>query len=105
MRDQAYRRWQLERKKKKVSKHWTNRWYVFVDDEDRSPEMFSYEDKCLLKEGFTKDPKQIGASAQTPKRCSCYMCGNPRKHFGEITRQEQKAPIVRWDDWDLEEAA
>jgi hypothetical protein len=24
------------------------------------------------------------------KDCSCYMCGNPRKHFNETTVQEQK---------------
>ena len=105
MRDRAYRRWQLERKKKKVSRHWNNWWYVFVDDENKSPETISYGDRLLHKNGFTKDPKRIGSAAHTPKPCSCYMCGNPRKHFGEITRQEQKAPIVRWDDWDLEKAA
>jgi hypothetical protein len=25
--------------------------------------------------------------------CSCPMCGNPRKHFGEQTRQERKITI------------
>lgn len=25
----------------------------------------------------------------TPKRCSCPACGNPRKHFGEKTREEK----------------
>lgn len=25
------------------------------------------------------------------KLCSCYMCGNPRRHNGEITMQERKA--------------
>jgi len=28
--------------------------------------------------------------AETPKSCSCYMCGNPRKWFQERTIQEQK---------------
>jgi hypothetical protein len=23
-------------------------------------------------------------------RCSCHMCGNPRKHFNDITIQEKK---------------
>lgn len=27
---------------------------------------------------------------RTPCMCSCYMCGNPRKHFGELTIQERK---------------
>ena len=26
--------------------------------------------------------------ANTPCRCSCNMCGNPRKYFGKITKQE-----------------
>ena len=25
--------------------------------------------------------------------CSCWMCGNPRKYFGEVTRQEKMAEI------------
>lgn len=28
--------------------------------------------------------------AETPKPCSCYMCGNPRKWFKKQTMQEQK---------------
>ena len=24
----------------------------------------------------------------TPATCSCYMCGNPRKHWKRVTRQE-----------------
>ncbi len=31
-------------------------------------------------------------SLRTP--CSCYMCGNPRKHWGKETIQEQKAPKI-----------
>lgn len=26
--------------------------------------------------------------------CSCYACGNPRKHFNEKTLQEQRAEIA-----------
>jgi len=29
----------------------------------------------------------------TPKPCSCEMCGNPRKHHNEITNQETKAKV------------
>jgi len=29
----------------------------------------------------------------TPKPCSCFMCGNPRRYYGEKTIQEQKAEI------------
>lgn len=31
-----------------------------------------------------------GKVVDTPKVCSCYMCGNPRKYFKEKTRQEKK---------------
>lgn len=29
--------------------------------------------------------------AKNRKRCSCYMCGNPRKHFKDITIQEKQS--------------
>lgn len=34
-------------------------------------------------------PKQIGRSAHTATNCSCWMCGNPRKYFGELSLQEK----------------
>lgn len=27
-------------------------------------------------------PASVGRTANTPTPCSCHMCGNPRKHFG-----------------------
>lgn len=27
---------------------------------------------------------------KTPTFCSCWMCGNPRKYFGELTVQERR---------------
>ena len=30
---------------------------------------------------------------QTPKSCSCPMCGNPRRYFGERTIQERRIGI------------
>ena len=27
------------------------------------------------------------------ERCSCYMCGNPRRFYGEVTYQEKKAAL------------
>lgn len=32
----------------------------------------------------------IGKVACTKALCSCYMCGNPRKYFSELTKQEKK---------------
>lgn len=26
-------------------------------------------------------------------QCSCPMCGNPRRHFGEVTRAERRAEL------------
>ena len=37
-----------------------------------------------------KQDVAIGKVACTPAMCSCYMCGNPRKHFSELTHQEKK---------------
>jgi hypothetical protein len=35
--------------------------------------------------------------AETRKPCSCYMCGNPRKHWKEKTMQEK-----RFDEYEIE---
>jgi len=44
----------------------------------------------------TDDPARIGRIARTPKPCSCYMCGNPRrsalgKDKDRLTIQERRA--------------
>ena len=31
------------------------------------------------------------AAANHLKVCSCWMCGNPRRHLGEVTLQERRA--------------
>ena len=33
--------------------------------------------------------KSIGKVAHSRAICSCWMCGNPRKHFGEVTIHEK----------------
>ena len=40
-----------------------------------------------------KRQKHIRKMAETRTPCSCYMCGNPRKMFKEVTFQEQKMNI------------
>lgn len=35
------------------------------------------------------DPVFLGIMVKTPCRCSCVSCGNPRRHYGEVTRQEK----------------
>ena len=37
------------------------------------------------------DKRFLGIHVTTPAQCSCWMCGNPRRHFGQITLQEQAA--------------
>lgn len=34
--------------------------------------------------------KTLGKLAKTPTPCSCWMCGNPRRHSGKPTLQEAK---------------
>jgi hypothetical protein len=35
--------------------------------------------------------RDAGIVAKTPKPCSCWMCGNPRRYSGEPTLQERKS--------------
>jgi hypothetical protein len=34
------------------------------------------------------DPVRLGRALATAAVCSCWMCGNPRKHFGDRGIQE-----------------
>jgi hypothetical protein len=34
---------------------------------------------------------QVGILAQTRAPCSCAVCGNPRRHFGELLMSERRA--------------
>lgn len=33
----------------------------------------------------------LGRFGRTPKPCSCWMCGNPRRHCGEPTLHERSS--------------
>ena len=37
--------------------------------------------------------RELGIAVDTPKQCSCFMCGHRRKHSGE-TMQERRASIL-----------
>lgn len=37
------------------------------------------------------DAKSLGKVVDTPCPCSCWMCGNPRRHFKKRTRRERAA--------------
>ena len=41
--------------------------------------------------------KMACSRANTGTPCSCYMCGNPRKHWDEKTRQEKKS-LLRYKE-------
>jgi hypothetical protein len=36
------------------------------------------------------DPKAMAKFKEQPKFCSCYMCGNPRKYFKDLTMAERR---------------
>ena len=37
--------------------------------------------------------RQVSMYSKTPKICSCFMCGNPRRFRGELTIQERRAML------------
>ena len=66
-RSRAQTRYNLEKKKKKCRNYW---WW--------SKDSESAEEQRM----------KVGKAAQTPKICSCWMCGNPRKHQNLISLKE-----------------
>ena len=75
MRGKAFRRHQVARAKARAHRTCKHNWYWYL--------------------GSTTG-REIGIMATTRKRCSCTGCGNPRRHFGEITRQEKRAKLGDW---------
>jgi hypothetical protein len=47
----------------------------------------------------SSSPATLGAVVQTPHGCSCYACGNPRKHFKMPTRQEDPDRWAKMSWW------
>ncbi len=39
---------------------------------------------------LAKDPVDLGITVTTAARCSCALCGNPRRIFLELTMQERR---------------
>ena len=76
----AFRRHKLQLKKEKVSR------YNVAGCTELT--VYGYECASTAEE---KIGKFIGKIATTPKRCSCHMCGNPRKHWGTVSMQEKRA--------------
>lgn len=47
---------------------------------------------------FEPDGQTLSRFANHPKSCSGPCCGNPRKHFNAVTRQEKRAATVK--EWE-----
>lgn len=47
-----------------------------------------------LRNGETIPKREIGILAKTPHNCSCWMCGNQRKHFGSPLREERQLQMA-----------
>ena len=78
MRNRAERRWRRDIKawrriKEDRRQHGADRWCSCFGDPD--PHVWG---------------RTFSRFADTPKLCSCYMCGNPRR-FGFLTLDEQRA--------------
>jgi hypothetical protein len=69
-RNRQYRRHQRDRKKRVAQKMLLNNW--------------GWGDSDITV-------AVIGKMATTPKMCSSYCCGNPRKWFNEATVQQRRA--------------
>lgn len=68
MRTRAFRRQQLQRIRNKVASYYG---------------------------GYARhDPRQLGRLATTRTPCSCWMCGNARRHRGELSLQERRVEAV-----------
>lgn len=46
------------------------------------------------------EPEIWARAIDTPTPCSCYMCGNPRKHFEQKTMQERREAFKKLTDFD-----
>lgn len=79
-RDRSYRRYQAERAKRKAA--WFAHYLYQLDRPSKIP----------WAGGLTWEqvaPGWIGRTAAMHcSCCSCPQCGNPRRHFGQRTRQE-----------------
>lgn len=84
----ALRRHHERRLKERVKREgYFNRYW-----EDKKP--VKKDGELVLKERSEDEKKAIIAKiADHPAMCSCWMCGNPRRHHNQETYQEHKAEI------------
>jgi hypothetical protein len=48
---------------------------------------------CEIAQAWNGLPNSMTFLKNTPKLCSCVMCGNERKYFKNLTEQEKKAKL------------
>lgn len=53
--------------------------------------------KQRVHECWLTNERNAGLYANHGKVCSCFMCGNPRKYWGDPTMQEKRANQARAD--------
>jgi len=80
MRKRDYRRWRYHLKKN----YWLKRIRSEEEEFNFWPSKEEKEKSLIFRSRF---------HATTACNCSCYLCGNPRKHRGELTQQEKKSNI------------
>ncbi|WP_349569416.1 hypothetical protein [Azotobacter salinestris] len=51
-----------------------------------------YRKQRIHEHGLT-NKRNAGVFAHHGKACSCWMCGNPRRYWGELTMQERRADL------------
>lgn len=69
-----------------------------MSDEKRLKAKTAKQITDILRNKSELTPKEIGKQYATHnKGCSCYLCGNPRKHFNEKTLKE-KSEDKSWDN-------
>ena len=113
MRDRSWRRHQRERAIQRVlsnikkNREWWYTWYVcspqphrFWEDEERIntfPAYDSYRPAMTWEDVFNHRRVLALTRHSTRAKCSCQSCGNPRKWWGDRTRQEKLAEINHYE--------
>lgn len=87
MRDLSYRRHHTTRIKDRVRRR-----LKFLRPQGTLVESYydgDLDKRVTLRLTGDPGPEEVGKAASVHlKGCSCYMCGNPRRHFGAPTIQE-----------------
>lgn len=77
MRGRAFTRYQKKRMCKKAEKRYLN---IYIDTRSEAK-------------------RQASIHTNDGKKCSCNMCGNPRRHYGDITTKEKLTKEDKKEMW------